>query len=228
MEVEEALDVGVGVACLPQVSQGGADVVGGIAVCAPARKNVHEGIAGGGVPLGSYARCPVLEDGRGSGEASLCGELLGVVDKFQLPAPVSEVAAPVEGGRAERESGAGRLLGLLGLLEGSGELLQGPDQLPELWRGRRLLHGGDVLDDCLDLGGSGFRGCMEQLDQVAYCGGGGLSQDVHVLPERGKGLEEGGGFHLCKRVAIHDLENGFRGGWTGDKSQKKENLRYPT
>ena len=89
VEVKEALEAGVGVACLPQVGQGGADVVGGIAVCAPARKNVHECIAGGSVPLGSYARSSVLEDGKGPGEASLRGELLGVVDKLQLPPPVS-------------------------------------------------------------------------------------------------------------------------------------------
>ena len=89
-------------------------------------------------------------------------------------------------------------MGLLGLLEGSGELLQGLDQLLELRRGMWLLHGGDVLDDCLDLGCSFFRGCMELLGQVAYCGGGVLSHDVRVLRERGKGLEEGGWIHLCK------------------------------
>ena len=89
VEVKEAIDVGVGVACLPQVGQGCADVVDVIAVCAPARKNVHEGIAGGGVPLGSYAQSSVLEDGTGPGEASLRRELLGVVDKLLLPPPVS-------------------------------------------------------------------------------------------------------------------------------------------
>ena len=61
---------------------------------------------------------------------------------------------------------------------------------------------------------------MELLGQVANSGGGVLAHDVHVVRERGKGLEEGGGFHLCKWVAIPDLENGFRGGWTGNKSSK--------
>ena len=37
------------------------------------------------------------------------------------------------------------------MFEGSGELLQGLNQLLELRRGRRLLHGGDVLDDCLNM-----------------------------------------------------------------------------
>ena len=83
------------------------------------------------------------------------------------------------------------------------------------------MHGGDVLDNCLDLGGGGFRGGMELLGQVAHGRGGILSHDVHVLRERGKGLEEGGGFHLCEWVAIPDLENGFRGGWVEEQKFKK-------
>ena len=176
--------------------------------------------------MSCYSRSSVLEDDKCPGKAFLRGELLGFVDKLQLPAPVSTVAASVEGRRVELESGARRLLGLLGLLEGSGELLQGLDQLLELRRGRRLLHGGDVLDDCLDLGGSGFRGCMELLGQVAYCG-------VEFCPMTST---------RCVNVAMvwrraegsiyaswrPGLENGIRGGWAGDKSQKKENLRYPT
>ena len=74
------------------------------------------------------------------------------------------------------------------MLKGSGELLQGLDQLLQLRRGRRILHGGGVLDDGLDLGGGGVRGCMELLARVARRGGGILSHDVHVLRERGKGL----------------------------------------
>ena len=229
LEVEEALDVGVDVAFLLEVSQGGAEMVGVIAVGVTARKDFHEGVVGGGIPLGGYSRSSVLEDGKCPGEAFLRGELLGVVDKLQLPAPVSELAASIEGGRVELESGARRLLGLLGLVEGSGELLQGLDQLLELRRGRRLLHGGDVLDDCLYLGGSGFRGCMELLGQVANCGGGVLSQDAHVFRERDNGLEEGGGFHQCKLASRI-------GEWVprrldrGQKSKERENslsdLRY--
>ena len=225
VEVEKALDVGVDVAFLLELIQGGAEMVCVIAVCVPARKDFHEGVVCGGIPLGGCSRSSVLEDGKCPGEAFLRGELLGFVDKLQFPAPISKVTASVEGMRVELENGARILLKLLGLLYGSGELLQGLDQLLELRRGRRLLHGGDVLDDCLDLGGSGFRGCMKLLGQVANCGGGVLSHDVHVLRERGKGLQERGGFHLCKWVAIPDLENGFRG---ETKAQKKENLRYPT
>ena len=79
---------------------------------------------GGGISLGGYSRSSVLEDGNGPCEAILRGELLGVVDKLQLPAPVSEVAASVEGRRIELEAWR-----LLGLSEGSGELVQGLAQL---------------------------------------------------------------------------------------------------
>ena len=39
--------------------------------------------------------------------------------------------------------------------------------------------------------------------------GGVLSYDAHVLGERGHGLDERGGVHPCKWVAIPNLENGF-------------------
>ena len=120
VEVEEALDVDVDVAFLLEVSQGGAEMVGIIAVCVTARKDFHEVGVGGGIPLSGYSRSSVLEDGKCPGEAFLRGGLLGVVDKLQFPAPVSEVSASVEGRRVELESGARRLLGLLGLVEGSG------------------------------------------------------------------------------------------------------------
>ena len=42
MEVEEALDIGVDVACLAEISQGGAEMVCVIAVGVPARKDFHE------------------------------------------------------------------------------------------------------------------------------------------------------------------------------------------
>ena len=67
-----------------------------IAVCVPARKDFHEGVVGGGIPLGGYSRSSVLGDGKCPGEAFLRGELLGVVDKLQFPAPVSKFAASVE------------------------------------------------------------------------------------------------------------------------------------
>ena len=70
---------------------------------------------------------------------------------------------------------------------------------------------------------------MKLLGQVANCGGGVLSHDVHVLRERGKGLEEGGGFHLCKLASR-------LGEWVprrldrGQKSKEREpsvsDLRY--
>ena len=101
VEVKKAFDVGVDVAFLLEVSQGGAEVVCVIAVCVPARKDFHEGVVGGGIPLGGYSRSSVLEDGKCPGEAFLGGEPLGVVDKLQFSTPVSEVAASVEGRRVE-------------------------------------------------------------------------------------------------------------------------------
>ena len=96
-QVEEAFDVSVDVACLAEVSQGGAGLVSVIAVFVPARKYLHEVVVGGGTPLGGHSRSSVLEDGKCQGKAFLRGEVLGFVDKLQFPAPVSKVASSVEG-----------------------------------------------------------------------------------------------------------------------------------
>ena len=95
-----------------------------IAVCVPARKDFHEGVVCGGIPLGGYSRSSVLENDNCPGEAFLRGELLGFVDKLQFSTPVSKVASSNEGRWVELESWARTLLGLL---KGSGELVQSMD-----------------------------------------------------------------------------------------------------
>ena len=142
VEVEEALDVGVYVSCLAEVSQGGAEMVCVIAVCVPARKDFHEVVVGGGIPLSGCSRSSVLEDGKCPGEAFLRGELLGFVDKLQFAAPVSKVASSVEGRWVELQSWARRLLGVL---KGNGELLQSLDQLLQLGHGQTGLDHSNIL-----------------------------------------------------------------------------------
>ena len=160
VEVEEALGVGVDVAFLLEVGQGGAEIVCVVAVGVPARKDFHESIAGGWVPLGGYSRSSVLEDGKCPGEAFLRGELLGFVDKLQFSTPVSKVASSVEGRWVELQSWARRLLGLV---KGRGELVQSLDQLLQLGRGRRGLAGSNILDHGLDLSRGVLRSCVDLL-----------------------------------------------------------------
>ena len=54
------------------------------------------------------------------------GELLDIVDEFQISSTVSEVARSVVRGRVKLEGGAGRLMAML---EGGGELGRGLEQL---------------------------------------------------------------------------------------------------
>ena len=90
-----------------------------------------------------------MEEGKCPGEAFLHGELLGIIDKLQFSTPVSKVAASVEGRRVELEIWARRLLGLL---KGSGEVVQSLDQLLQLGRRRRGLGHGDIMHRRLDFG----------------------------------------------------------------------------
>ena len=76
--------------------------------------------------LGGHSRSSVLEDGKCPCEAFLRGELLGIIDKLQFDASL-ESRRVVEGRRLYLVGWARRLLGLM---KGSGEMMQ-------LGRGRR-------------------------------------------------------------------------------------------
>ena len=114
---------------------------------------------------------------------------------------------------------AARRAELLGLLKGSGDLVQSLDQLLQLGRGWRGLGRSNILHHRLDLGGGILRILVDLLIQVANRLCGVLSHDAHVLGERGHGLDEG--VHLGKLASR-------LGEWVPRRDKIKQNLRYPT
>ena len=116
LELEEAVNVRVNIAGLPEVGQSCAIVIGVVAIGVATREGVHQGIVVGGVGVCGDSGGTILKEGECPGELFLRVELFGCVDELELATPFAEVTTPVAGGRVELQRGAGLRLGGLGLL----------------------------------------------------------------------------------------------------------------